>query len=60
MSYEASLWELLGTYIFSIHNLALLCIVDYYSKFPVMMRADGLSEDDLIRAAIIVFTEFGL
>ena len=34
----------------SIGNNTLLCIVDYYSKFPIM-KADGLSTDDLIRAA---------
>ena len=45
-------------YIF-INNNTLLCIVDYFSKFPVMKKADGLSADHLTRAAIIVFTKFG-
>ena len=26
-------------------------MVDYYSEFPIMKKADGLSPDDLIRAA---------
>ena len=38
----------------------LLCIVDYYSKIPVVKKADGLSAANLNRAAKIVFTEFGL
>ena len=38
----------------------LLCIVDIYSKFPIVKIADGLSPADLIRAAKIVFAEFGL
>ena len=52
--------ELVGAYIFSIHNNTLLCIVDYYSKFPIMKKADGLSADDLFREMKIVFTQFGL
>ena len=53
-------WEIVGAGIFSINNETSLCIVDYYSMFPVMKRADGLSAHALIRAAKIVFTEFGL
>ena len=45
-------------YIFN--NEPLLCIVDYYSKFPVMKRADGLSADDLIKASEIMFVKFGI
>ena len=36
-------------------NETLLCIVDYYRKFPIMKRADGLSADDLIRASKVMF-----
>ena len=32
----------------------------YYSKLPVVKKADGLSADDLIRTAKIAFAEFGL
>ena len=51
--------EVVGADIFSVNNNTLLCVVDYYSKFPIVERVDGLSTDDLIKAAKIVFTEFG-
>ena len=53
-------WAVVGADIFSINNNRLLCIVDYYSKFPIVEKADGFSADDLIRAAEIVLAEFGL
>ena len=37
-----------------------LHIVNLYSKFPIVKNADGLSADDLIRAAKIMFGELGL
>ena len=43
-----------------IKNKTLFCIVDYYSKFPVVKKAYGFSADNLIRAVKIVFAEFGL
>ena len=46
--------------IFSIDKNMQLCIVGYYSKFSIMKKAEGLPTDDLIGAAKIVFTEFGL
>ena len=53
-------WEVVAADVFSINYNMLLCIVDYYSKFPIVKKADGLSADDLTRGAKIVFTEFGL
>ena len=53
-------WELVGSDIFSINNNTLLHIVYYYRKFPIVKGVEGLSADDLIRAAKIVFPEFGL
>ena len=50
-------WEVVGADIFSINNM-LLHNVDYYSMFSAMMKADGLSTNDLIRTVKIVFTEF--
>ena len=41
-------WEMVGADIFSINNHVVLCIVDYYSKFPIVKKADGLTADDLI------------
>ena len=52
--------KIAGADIFSVNNETLLCIVEYYSNFPVMKRADRLSADDLIIATNVVFTEFGL
>ena len=53
-------WEVVSADIFSITNDTLLCIVDYYSKFPVVKKTDGLLVDNLVRMAKNVFTEFGL
>ena len=57
---QSKLWEIVHAGIFSIDNETLLWIADYYSKFPVMNRADRLSADDLIRAIKVLFTEFVL
>ena len=43
-------WEVAGAVIFTIKNNTLLSIVDYYNKFPVVKKTDGLSADSLIRA----------
>ena len=51
---------LVGTDILMIDNKKLLCIVDYYSKFPALRRVESLSAKDLIRTAKVVFAEFGL
>ena len=51
---------MVDAYIFSIKNKRLLCIVDFYSKFPTVKTVDGLLEDDLIRAAKSAFSKFGL
>ena len=58
MSYNPQ--EMVGADTFSIKNNMPLCLVHYYSKFPVVKKADGLLADDLIKAAKIVFAEFGL
>ena len=47
-------WEIVGADIFLINKETLLCIVDYYSKFPVVKRVDGLSADDFIKATSVV------
>ena len=51
-------WEVVGSDISSIDNNTLLCIVDYYSTFPVVKKTDGLSADAQIGVAKIVFTEY--
>ena len=45
--------------IISISSNMLLCTVDYYSRFPIVKKACGLSaDDDMIRAPKIMFAEF--
>ena len=51
------LWEVVGAYIFSIVNNKLLYIIDYYSKFTIVKKVDGLVPNNLIGAAKIVFAE---
>ena len=51
---------MVGAEIFCINNNMLLCIVDYHRNFPVMKKTDGLSVDDIIKAAKILFKEFKL
>ena len=41
--------EKVHAHIFSIDN-EILCILDYYSKVPVIKGADKVSADDLIKA----------
>ena len=53
-------WEVVGADIFSIKDYTLLCIEDYYSKFPNIRKADSLAANDLVKTAKIVFTKFGL
>ena len=43
-----------------INNENLLCIVGYYSKFPVMKKVESLSTKDLIQAAKFIFAKLGL
>ena len=40
--------EVVSPDIFFINNKALLCIVDYYSKFPVVKKIESISTVDLI------------
>ena len=34
--------------------------MDYYSKFPVVKKTDGLSAHSLVRVVMILFVEFGI
>ena len=54
-------WEVVGTDIFFfVKNKKLLCIVYYYSNFPIAKKSHRLTADDMFGAANIVFTEFRL
>ena len=41
-----------------INNENLLCIVDYYSNFPVEKKVESMSAEDLILQTKVVFAEF--
>ena len=47
-------------YIFSFKKCMLLCIVYYYSKFPIVRKPDSLTVNDRVKAAKIVFAKFKL
>ena len=53
-------WEVLGADIFHFNNKNYLCIVDYLSKFPVVKRLEGLSTENLIAKANVIFAEYGI
>ena len=60
MPYKVSCkpWEVVSEDLLFLKNKTLLCIVDHYGKSPIV-RAGSLTADDLVKAAKIVFTEFG-
>ena len=60
LKYPFRPWEVVGADIFKINNGMLLCIVDYYSKFPVVMKVGTLAADDLLQMAKMTFAEYGL
>ena len=42
------------------NTITLLCIVDYYSKFPVVKKVASLSVDYLVHTTKLTCSEFGL
>ena len=60
MPYEIpnKLWEVIGTGTFfvKIH----LCIIDCYSMFPNVNKANSLAADDMAETAKIIVTDFEL
>ena len=59
MKYHTSHGEVAGASIFMVNNKTLLSIVDYYSKFSIVNKAAGLSADDLLQMAKLIFAEYG-
>ena len=53
-------WEVVGADTFMVHNKMLLCIANYYSKFPVVKKVGNLAADDIVQIAKIIFAEYGL
>ena len=54
------LQEVVGTDVFIVNNKILMCIVDYYSKFPKVKMVDSLAADDLVQMAKMILAEYGL
>ena len=52
--------EVVGADVFHFKNKHYLCNVDYNSKFPVIIRLEGLSADNLINVVKIIFTKYGI
>ena len=53
-------WDVLGADIFHFNNRNYLCIIDYHSKFSVIMRMEGLSTECLITTTNIIFAKYGI
>ena len=51
-------WSVLTFFV--ITNRMLLCIVDYYSMFPIVKKVGSLAADDLVQVAKMIFVEYGL
>ena len=54
------MWEVVGTDVFIINNENVLCIVEYYSKLPVIKKVESLLAIDLIQATKVVFADVWL
>ena len=52
-------WEVVGANIFIVKKYTSFCIVDYYSKFPVVKKTYDLSANNLATVVNIVFAKFG-
>ena len=53
-------WEELGVDKIHLNNKNYLCIIDYYSKFPVIKGMDGLSAESLITRVKVIFVEYSI
>ena len=40
-------WEVVGTYLFNCNNHEYLIIADYYSKFPIIRKMNGLTTSNV-------------
>ena len=54
------LWEWVGGGILSINNKYDVCIVEYYSRFPVMKQIEGFTTDNLIKTCKLFFAKYRL
>ena len=44
--------------IFMINKKILLCIIDYYSQFPIVKKVGSLGADDLVQMAKIMLAKY--
>ena len=51
---------MVGMDIFTINNNNYLHVVDYHSKFPIIMKTKDLSADSLILTCKVIFSEYGI
>ena len=51
---------MLGADVFQFNNKNYLCIIDYHSEFPAVKRMEGLSTENLITTAKVIFAEYGI
>ena len=52
-------WEVVSADIFTINNKRLLCIVDDYSKLPLVKTVGSLVANDLVEMTKMIFVEYG-
>ena len=57
---QSRLWKVVGVHVFEINTKTLLYIVDYQSKFLIMMKVSCLSADDLVQTTVMICAEYGL
>ena len=54
-------WEVVGTDLFNCHNHEYLIIADYYSKFPIIRKMNGLKLSHMVISTMKqVFSEHGI
>ena len=50
--------DMVGADMLTLNNKNYLCIVDYHSKFPIIMKTKDLSADSLILVCKAIFAEY--
>ena len=53
-------WEVVRADVFHFNNVNYLCVVDYNSKFPIVLRLQGLMAEHLINAVTAIFAKYGI
>ena len=53
-------WEFVGTDLFNCNNHEYLIIADYYSKFPIIQKMNGLTSNMVISTMKQVFSKYGI